>query len=263
MTANLGAGNLTEDSSEGLSLFGITLNSRTIGIILAVLGIGLAIYGTVQYTLPNFEKIEKNNNEIKAKQDAIDSKTKQITAKGNVVEKVEIAKRKNEAVLELLPTVESMNTLLVDLNAQIPELVTIPNQFGLVVETRSGLKDYKPTEGPKNDQFVENKLNIKFAGTYEDIVDVVRKIERIKPLLQLKNLKLKPVTNLTPAPTKRYTAEQQRQILQVLPPVLDVSFDMVANTPKAQEVKPAEGVVPPGTPPGATAPAAATPAPVK
>jgi type IV pilus assembly protein PilO len=263
MTANLGAGaNISEDSGEGLSLFGITLNSRTIGIILAVLGVGLAIYGTVQYTLPNFEKIEKNNNEIKAKQDAIDSKTRQIAAKGNVVEKVEIAKRKNEAVLELLPTVASMNTLLVDLNAQIPELVTIPNQFGLVVETRSGLKDYKPVEGAKNDQFVQNNLNVKFAGTYEDIVEVVRKIERIKPLLQLKNLKVKPVTNLTPAENKRYTAEQQKQILQVLPPVLDVSFDLVANTPKPAEVKPPEGAIPPGTP-GAPGTPAAAPTPTK
>jgi type IV pilus assembly protein PilO len=259
MTANLGAGaNLADDAPEGLSLFGISLNSRTIGIVLAVAGVGLAVWGTTQYTAPNFEKIEKNETEITTKGQSIIAKNNQITAKGNVLEKVEIAKRKNEAVLELLPTSESLNTLLVDLTSQIPELVTIPNKFGLVVETRSGLKDYKPVEVPAKDaQYAQNLVNVKFAGTYDDIVEVVRKIERIKPLLQLKNLKVKPVSNLVPAETKRYTAEQQRQILQVLPPVLDVSFDLIANTTKPPTLTPPAT---PGAPGTATPPVPAPPA---
>lgn len=232
MTANLGAGaNITEDTSEGVVLFGLTLDSRTIGIILAVVGVGLAGYGTYMFTLPNFELIEKNEISIRNKRESVDSKNRQITAKGNVVEKVEIARRKNQAVLELLPTRESMNTLLIDLNAQIPQLVTIPNQFGLVVEARSGLKSYKPATGTANEQFVPNSLKIEFAGTYEDILDVTRKIERIKPLLQMRNLRVKPA-NISPSPeNKRYTPEQQSQILRVLPPILDVSFDLIANTP--------------------------------
>jgi len=252
MTANLGAGvNLADDTSEGLSLFGITLNSRTIGIVLAVAGVGLAVWGTSQYTAPNLEKIEKNENDIRSKGESIATKDSQITAKGNVLEKVEIAKSKNQAVLDLLPTTENMNTLLVDLNAQIPEIVRIPNQFNLVVETRSGLKDYKPVELPAKDaQYSQNVVNVKFAGTYQDIVEVIRKIERIQPLLQMKNLKLKPVT-LVPAETKRYTAEQQAQILKVLPPVLDVSFDLIANTPKPPQLipDPANPGVPAPAPP--------------
>ncbi|MDX1977011.1 MAG: hypothetical protein SFT94_04995 [Pseudanabaenaceae cyanobacterium bins.68] len=249
MTANLGAGaNITEDSGEGVVLFGLTLNSRTIGIILAVAGVGLAIYGTTQYTMPNFELIEKNETAIKTKRESIDSKSRQITAKGDVVAKVEIARRKNQAVLELLPTRESINTLLIDLNAQIPQLVAIPNQFGLVVEARSGLKGYKPAPGTENEQFTPNNLKVEFGGTYEDILEVTRKIERIKPLLQMKNLRVKPAVVAPSAENKRYTPEQQTQILQVLPPVLDISFDLIANTPKPPSELPS-GEAPANPPP--------------
>ncbi|NJK59407.1 MAG: hypothetical protein HC918_02960 [Oscillatoriales cyanobacterium SM2_1_8] len=248
MTASLGAGEF-DDTPSGPVLFGMTLTGKTIGIALGVLGVGAAIYGFMNFVSPKFGEIEQNDTQIREKTSGNDQKKAQIAQKGDPKKKLEEAKARNEAVIALMPSPSTLATLLFDLNAQIPELVRVPNTFGLQIETRGGLREYRPVTTPPKAatavapaaagaapavvgaQFEETKVPIKFSGLYEDLVLSIRNIERLKPLLQLSNLQVVTVSNLKAAEDNRFTPEQQKQILQTLPPVLDVSFELTASVP--------------------------------
>ncbi len=260
MTASLGAGEF-DDTPSGLVLFGMTLTGKTIGIALGVLGVGAAGLVFANFVSPLFGEIEQNDTQIREKSSGNDQKKAQIAQKGDPKKKLEEAKAKNEAVIALMPSPSSLATLLFDLNAQIPEVVRVPNTFGLQIETRAGLREFRPVTTPPKPpaapaadgaapvvgaQFEETKVPIKFSGLFEDLVISIRNIERLKPLLQLSNLQVTTVTNLKAAEDGRFTPEQQKQILQTLPPVLDVSFDLTASVPVKIE---------PPAPPAATPPA--------
>ncbi|MFQ3679739.1 MAG: hypothetical protein SNJ60_04435 [Pseudanabaenaceae cyanobacterium] len=261
MTASLGAGEF-DDTPSGTVLFGMTLTGKTIGILLGVLGVGVAGYGFLNFVSPKFGEIEQNDTQIREKVSSNDQKKAQIAQKGDPKQKLEAAKAKNEAVIALMPSPSTLATLLFDLNAQIPEVVRVPNTFGLQIETRAGLQEFRPVTtlpptatapagaAPAGEaapgvgaQFEETKVPIKFSGLFEDLLISIRNIERLKPLLQLSNLQVTTVTNLQPAGDSRFTPEQQKQILQTLPPVLDVSFDLTAKVPVKIE--------PPAAPPPA------------
>ncbi len=254
MTASLGAGEF-DDTPSGPVVFGVTLTGKTLGIILGALGVGAAGFIFVNLVSPLLGEIEKNDTQIQEKVSSNDQKKAQIKQKGDPKKKLEEAKAKNEAVIALMPSPSTLATLLFDLNAQIPELVRVPNTFGLQIETRAGLKEFRPVtippkavavapaaEGatpPVGAQFEETKVPIKFSGLFEDLVISIRNIERLKPLLELSNLQVTTVPNLKPAEDTRFTPEQQKQILQTLPPVLDVSFDLTARVPVKVEPPPA------------------------
>ncbi len=253
MTASLGAGEF-DDAPSGPVVFGVTLTGKTLGIILGFLGVGAAGFIFVNFVSPLFGEIEKNDTQIREKVSSNDRKKEEINQKGDPKKKLEEAKAKNEAVIALMPSPSNLETLLFDLNDQIPKVVQVPNTFGLQIETRGGLKEFRPvttppkaatatpaadgTPPPVGAQFQETKVPIKFSGLFEEVVKSIRNIERLKPLLELSNLQVTAVPNLKPAEDSRFTPEQQKQILQTLPPVLDVSFDLTARVPVKVEPPP-------------------------
>ncbi|MGQ9865823.1 MAG: hypothetical protein ACUVSQ_06005 [Pseudanabaenaceae cyanobacterium] len=257
MTASLGAGEF-DDTPSGPVVFGMTLTGKTIGIALGVLGVGAAIFGFLNFVSPLFGEIEQNDTQIREKASGNDQKKAQIAQKGDPKQKLEAAKAKNEAVLALMPSPSTLATLLLDLNAQIPEVVRVPNPFGLQIETRAGLREFRPVtvlptppDAPAaagatpavGAQFEETKVPIKFSGLFEDVVTSIRNIERLKPLLQLSNLQVSTVMDFQAAKDSRFTPEQQKQILQTLPPILDVSFELTAKVPV--KIEPPAAAAPP------------------
>lgn len=250
MTANLGAADL-EEGGGGVNLFGFTLSTKILGIALAAIGVAGAAYITATITLPEFERIDQTKAGIAQKQGSIASMEQQITSKGDLAPKIEAAKQSNRDVRSLLPAPESIDVLLRDINAQLPTTVIISG-YGITVPVEGSLESFQPgalTEG--GGQYRTQTFALQFSAKYDDAIDIMRKIERLRPQFVIRNLQMKRNEQIKPAETGTLTADQLKVILDNLPPLLTVNFDLVAYIPlseaelNAQEAAAAAAATPP------------------
>jgi type IV pilus assembly protein PilO len=236
MAANIGADEL--QGAPGISLFGITLSPKTLGIILAVIGVGLAAYGTATQTLPLYESIEQQKSQIAQKRTSVESKEKEVASKGNISQRVTEAQQRNTEVLALLPNSDSMDVLLRDLNAQIPQSVSLNSPVGSV-QVRGLFEEFRPEGGETKaaeSQFTARQYNVRFSATYAETVATLKRIERLKPLLVIQDLKMVPNASVRPLiGGKELTPDQQKIVQARATPLLATSFRLVAYVPLSKE----------------------------
>ncbi|MEI6427614.1 MAG: hypothetical protein WCO45_04370 [Pseudanabaena sp. ELA607] len=265
-----------EGSSGGLSLFGVTFTGKIIGILIAVAGVGVSIAATVLVTLPLQDELAQKQNQISQKEGAITTLNTDIKKRNNIAQRIEEAKRQNSFVVGLLPSVDNIDTMMRDMSIQVPKTISVsigPFEYQLqgtlgkfqpkTPECTAGIGGAsaaanapKPAPAPAPapgaaapplpPQYKVCVFEMSFDGKYSDILDTIRKIERLKPLLVVKDLKLSRKTIAAdkfklslPVPEK----EKQR-IVDGLPPLLGADFTIEAYVPTA-----------PAPAPGAAAPA--------
>jgi type IV pilus assembly protein PilO len=232
MAANIGADEL--QASPGITLFGISLSAKTLGIILAVVGVALAAYGTATQTLPLYESIEQQKSQLAQKRSSVEAKEKEVASKGNVSQRVAEAQQRNKEVLALLPNSDSMDVLLRDLNAQIPQSVSLSSPVGSL-QVKGLFEEFRPEGEPKaaaDAQFTTRQYSVRFSATYTEIVETLKKIERLKPLLVIQELKVVPNANVKPLiGGKELTADQQKIVQARATPLLAASFKLIAYVP--------------------------------
>jgi len=236
--ANFGSASGVEDGSAGgISLFGVTLTSKILGILIGIAGIGLAGYAATSFVLPVFEQVQSGQQNIEAKKTAVIGLRGQVANKGNVLEKIEEANQQNKFVLSLLPSVDNIDTLIRDIQDQIPKIIEIalpPDFFYELVGTLRTFQPVPPVKGPQYDTYT---FNIGFDGKFEDVLGTIQKIERLRPLLIVKDLKLTkktlPITSFKfPRPI---AAGKEKEILDSLPPLIGADFTLQAFVPKTEE----------------------------
>ncbi len=251
MAASIGA---EEIQGAGLTIFGRTISSKTLGIILAVIGVGAAAYGTASFTIPLYESLEKAKSEITQKRASVATKEKEVASKGNLPQRVAAAQQRNQEVLALLPNPDSMDVLLRDLYAQIPRSAI---QAGSVrLDVKNPLDEFRPTDSGATQggdaQFRTKRFGIKFSATYSDSINAIQKIERLRPLLVVEDVKMVPNTSLNLAAgsgATAQTAEQLKALLAKAPPLLSTSFNLVAYVPlSGTELKALDAPKPGATP---------------
>jgi type IV pilus assembly protein PilO len=233
MAANIGA---DEFQAPGISLFGITLSSKTLGIILAVIGVALAAYGTATQTLPLYESIEQQKSQIAQKRSSVEAKEKEVASKGNITQRVTEAQQRNKEVLALLPNSDSMDVLLRDLNAQIPQSVSLNSPVGSL-QVKGLFEEFRPEGDPKGGdaQFTTRQYSVRFSATYTEIVETLKKIERLKPLLVIQDLKVVPNTSVKPLiGGKELTPDQQKIVQARATPLLAATFKLIAYVPLSE-----------------------------
>jgi type IV pilus assembly protein PilO len=267
-----------EGSSGGLSLFGVTFTGKIIGILIAVAGVGVSIAATVLVTLPLQEDLSQKQNQISQKEGAINTLNSDIRKRSNIAQRVEEAKRQNNFVVGLLPTVDNIDTMMRDISLQVPKTISVaigPFEYQVqgtlgkfqpkTPDCTAGLGGTPPAGGaPKPPapapapagaagapptlppQYKVCVFEMSFEGKYSDILDTIRKIERLKPLLVVKDLKLarKAISAekfklSLPVPEK----EKQR-IVDGLPPLLGADFTVEAYVPTAPAPAPGAAVPP-------------------
>lgn len=250
MAANIGADEF--QASPGISLFGITLSSKTLGIILAVVGVGLAAYGTATQTLPLYESIEQQKSQIAQKRTSVESKEKEVASKGNISQRVTEAQQRNKEVLALLPSTDSMDVLLRDLNAQIPQSVSLNSPVGSL-QVKGLFEEFRPEGGEAKTgeaQFTTRQYSVRFSATYAETVETLKRIERLKPLLVIQDLKMVPNTSVRPLiGGKELTPDQQKIVQARATPLLATSFRLIAYVPLSEaELQALEAQKKPGAP---------------
>jgi type IV pilus assembly protein PilO len=234
MAASIGA---EEIQGTGLTLFGRTISSKTLGIVLAVIGVGVAAYGTASFTLPLYDSLEQAKSQIAQKRTSVETKEKEVASKSNIPQRVAAAAQRNQEVLALLPNPDSMDVLLRDLYTQIPRSV-IPG----LISVKNPLDEFRPTDSGATQggdaQFRTKRFGIKFSATYADSVSAIQRIERLRPLLIVEDVKMVPNTSLNSAAGSGQSPEQQKALLAKSTPLLSTSFNLVAYVPlSATELK--------------------------
>lgn len=227
MTANIGAD--FEENAGGVVLFGQTLSARTLGIALGVIGIAGAGYIFLNFVQPLWTTIDTTKTGIDTKRTSIAEKNTQIKQKADLPQKVAMAKERSEVVFSLLPTTDTMDTLLIDLNKLIQSSGS--NQAQLSGNLLESFAPSPPSALVPEGQYRTQALSIQFASGYNDLITTLRSIESLRTLVVVQDLQLVVRQNVTLRNPGNLTAEEQKAQIARLPPVLSTTFKLVANIP--------------------------------
>lgn len=231
MTANIGAD--FEENTGGVVLFGQTLSAKTLGIALGVIGIAGAGYIFLNFVQPLWTTIDTTKAGIETKRVSISEKNAQIKQKSDLPQKVATAKEKSEVVFSLLPSTDTIDTLLIDLNKLIQSSAT--NQAQLSGNLLESFSPTPPTALVPQGQYRTQTLNIQFSSGYNDLITILRSIESLRTLVIVRDLQLTKRQTVTLRNPGNLTPAQQKAQIERLPPVLGVTFKLVANIPASEE----------------------------
>ena len=251
---NVGDASGIEGGAGGLSLFGFTFTSKILGILIGVGGIGLAAYMATSFVMPIWEQVQAGQKNIDTKKAAVTTLESQVASKSNTAEKIEEANQQNKFVLSLLPNVDNIDTLIRDIQEQIPKTIVFALPPTFSYELEGSIRAFQPTEPVKGTQYDTYSFTVGFDGKFEDVLNTIQKIERLKPLLVIKDLKLtkKSLPTTTFKFSRPIAVGKEKEILDILPPLIGADFTLQAFVPKTEaELKAAAAAAPPAaaTPP--------------
>lgn len=234
MTISEDFGSFEEDSAPAPtypSAFGVTFTPTISGIAIAVAGIAGAAYIIATLVMPALQKNQELSETQNQKQALVQQKTASLQQKDKVEADLARAKQQNAEVLTLFANEQTLDTLLLDLN----RLVQSANGQK---STSAQLKKFVPANqtaepiadgslgAEVNGKLKQRTIDIIIEGTYEQTQSILRNIERLQPLLIVKDYKSTMVAPSTDPKDKSVGG----------PPTISTSFKLQALIP----VSPAE-----------------------
>ncbi|WP_017315586.1 hypothetical protein [Mastigocladopsis repens] len=213
-------------------IFGIALTPKIGGIIVGVLGLAGAGYMLMNLVMPAWETFQQQQTKQNELQQDIDQKKASIQQIDKVKQEQAQAKQQQLQVLALFANEKTLDTLLLDLN----RLVESGNTQVSFNAVRAKLRKYVPTgkdaepitDGSLgslvNGKLKRSSINIEIIGTYEQTQSILRNIERLQPLLIVKDYQ----SSLAPEP-----AIQPGKVVvrRVGPAPISTSFQLQALMP--------------------------------
>lgn len=208
------------------TIFGLRLSPTVSGVLIAVFGLvgaGALLYYLV---LPEWDKYQQLQTAVQQTEAEIQQQAAIAQQINKAKQDLEEAQKQKDEILTLFANEKSLDTLLLDLNrqvdarnadlsrrrqqklAQCPAIVRenlkdFENQFGEIA-AKAELKTFKPVELKTPQQSaiitdssygsqVNNKLkrevvDVSFSGNFEQTAAILQSIERLQPLLVIRNL---------------------------------------------------------------------------
>ncbi|MBD2526261.1 pilus assembly protein PilO [Nostoc sp. FACHB-133] len=217
-------------------IFGIAFTPKIIGILVGVIGLAGAGYILLNLLMPAWESYQQQQAKSSELQAQIEQKKASIKQIGKVKEELVQAKQQKVQVLGLFANEKTLDTLLLDLNRLI-ESGNTPTSINAV---RAKLKRFVPvsqkpepiTDGSLG-LLVDGKLqrstiNAEITGTYEQTQSIIRNIERLQPLLIVKDYQ----ANLAPVESR---SPLDKTPVQVGPAAINTSFQLQVLMPLSPE----------------------------
>ncbi|MBF2020122.1 MAG: pilus assembly protein [Hydrococcus sp. C42_A2020_068] len=181
-----------EEQGNYPTAFGITFTPQVSGIALAILGVLGAVYILANFVMPAYQNYQTLTTDEKAKEDQVNQQKSGVIEKKlqETETKLKQAQNLKSEVLNLFSSQATLDTLLIDINK-------------FVASKNAKLVNYKPQGNEAtivNDgslgTLVNNKLkrqtiNLELEGTFEQTQSILRDIERLQPLLLVKNISSK------------------------------------------------------------------------
>ncbi|QFS44019.1 pilus assembly protein PilO [Nostoc sphaeroides] len=217
-------------------LFGIAFTPKIIGTIVGVIGLAGAGYILLNLLMPALESYQQQQAKSSELQGQVEQKKASIKEIGKVKDELAQAKQQKVQVLGLFANEKSLDTLLLDVN----RLVESGNTPTSVNTVRAKLKKFVPvsqkpepvtdgTLGLKVDgKLQRSNINAEITGTYEQTQSIIRNIERLQPLLIVKDYQatLAPVESISPL---------DKTPMQVGPAAINTSFQLQVLMPLSPE----------------------------
>ncbi|BAY13626.1 pilus assembly protein PilO [Calothrix sp. NIES-2098] len=217
-------------------LLGISFTPKIIGAVVGVLGLAGAVYIGLNMLMPAWDTYQQKQAKVSELQGQVDQKTASIKKIDQVKAELEQAKLQQVQVLSLFSNEKTLDTLLLDLN----RLVETSNAQIPANAARGELKKFVPdpqkpqaiNDGSLGTQ-VDGKLkrsniNVAIEGTYEQTQSILRNIERLQPLLIVKDYQ----STLVKAPVDPLTG---KKVQQLGPASISTTFQLQALIPLSPE----------------------------
>lgn len=176
-------------------VFGQTLTPAVSGVLIALLGLAGTLYLILNLVLPTFQKYQELQASRNEKRALVEQKQVVVQQTEQVRAQLAQAKQQNTEVLALFANEQTLDTLLLDLNRVVEAGNASPGRNFV----RARLKRYVPanataeviTDGSLGAE-VNNKLkrriiNVELEGTFEQTQAIIRNIERLQPLLLIRD----------------------------------------------------------------------------
>lgn len=175
--------------------FGVTFTPAVSGALIAGVGLAGSIYLILNLLLPTFQKYQELQTSRNDKQAQVQQKQAVLQQTEQVKTELALAKQQQVEVLGLFANEQSLNTLLLDLNRVIESGNANPQRNFI----RARLKRYVPAaQSPEvitdsslgsavNGKLKRQVVNVELEGTFEQTQAIVRNIERLQPLLLVKD----------------------------------------------------------------------------
>jgi len=167
-------------------VFGQTLTPAVSGVLIAVAGLGGAIYLAMKFVAPAYVRQQELKTSVATKETELTQKQETVQRIDAIKADGERAQALNTEVRSLFSTEKTLDTLLLDLNRLI-------NQSGAQLVTFT--PDYAAS-GPLADSSLGTELNgklkrqvttVAFDGTFNQTLAIMRNLERLQPLLVVKD----------------------------------------------------------------------------
>jgi type IV pilus assembly protein PilO len=175
--------------------FGVTFTPSVSGALIAGLGLMGSIYLILNLVLPTFQKYQELQTSRNDKQAQVQQKQAVLQQTEQVRTELALAKKQQTEVLALFANEQTLNTLLLDLNRVVESgNATRGRNF-----IRARLKRYVPatqsaeviTDGSLgsvvNGKLKRQVVNVELEGTFEQTQAIIRNIERLQPLLLIRD----------------------------------------------------------------------------
>jgi type IV pilus assembly protein PilO len=177
------------------SAFGITFTPTISGILIALLGVGVAGWMAITFAGPKLAETQELRDSIAKKEQDLKQKEATVRDIQQIIARVNQAKAKNAEVRGLFSTQKALDTLLLDLNR-------------IIVSSNAQLQKFTPdygmsgtltdsSLGPElNNQLKRQVTDVAFEGNFNQTLEIMRTIDRLQTVLVLRDFKmeLKPAT---------------------------------------------------------------------
>ncbi|MBG1264421.1 pilus assembly protein PilO [Nostoc commune] len=217
-------------------LLGIAFTPKIIGIIVGVIGLAGAGYIFLNLVMPAWESYQQQQAKSSELQGQVEQKKASIKEIGKVKDELAQAKQQKVQVLGLFANEKSLDTLLLDVN----RLVDSGNTPTSINAVRAKLKKFVPvsqkpepiTDGSLgllvDGKLQRSNINVEITGTYEQTQSIIRNIERLQPLLIVKDYQ----ATLAPVESKSLL---DKTPMQVGPAAINTSFQLQVLMPLTPE----------------------------
>lgn len=175
----------TEAESPYPSAFGITFTPLIGGVIIAVLGLLGGGYVLATQVFPAWQQVQDLNNQVQAKRLEVEQKQASKTAVTEAQANLEKALQRQETVTKFFSQSRNLDTILLTLS-QIAEGRDVKiNQFS--PGTTEVVEDESLGPGVVG-KLERTNFSIELEGTFQATQSALRSIERLEPLLLIRNL---------------------------------------------------------------------------
>jgi type IV pilus assembly protein PilO len=216
-------------------VFGITLTPAIIGILVGVLGLLGTGYIVLNLIMPAWESFQQQQGKQNDLQGQIEQKKASLRQIDQVKQDLALSKQQKLQVLGLFANENTLDTLLIDIN----RLVESSNAQLPPDAVRAKLRKFVPASGKPevitdgslgtqmNNKLKRSNISVEILGTYEQTQSIIRNIERLQPLLIVKDYQ---------STLNQESGDQSgKAVLRVGPAPITTSFQLQALIPLSPE----------------------------